>query len=366
MVDGIDGIKMINPPSIGGEEWYIATTPKEDPRFNSSSELTGNYDDGFVITAEPALIQVETSMGYNMGSVRSNVNHSFISSVGFMYQSNDWRDVEITGLFNCANVTNANARIQIFARCAEITERRQWCPGTFYMGELTMDGQFRWTKGQYHLSYESKPWLDSNTVGLGSDLTTRIEPWFGLKIVMNNEDIGLPGEGKQGVRLWAYVDKLNNNEWELIDGSSVLDNGGWGKDGGFCGGNDDQIITWGGPLASFAFPGGSSQILFKRLSVREIDVGGQFLPPAATTQTAYAAAKGFQRVIAMSTHRYRVGTFITPTCKGEVPTDPDPSTPPPEEPPESGNIQKMKRIAHKYNINSIRTSVTSIDEFPQG
>lgn len=353
---------MIHPTSIGGEVWYLSVTPQEDPRFNSH-ELTGNYTDGFACTVDPCLMQVETSMGYNIGSVRPNVSHSFISQTGFMYKSNDWRDCEMTGLFDCSQVTNENARIQFFARSAEIADRKQWCPGSFYMGELAMDGRFRWVKGQYHLSYESKDWISASSVGLGTNLITRQNPtaWFGLKIVMNNEDIG---DGQQGVRLWAYVDKQNNNKWTLITASDILDNGGWGKDGEYCQGNKDQIITWGGPLASFRLEGGASQILFKKLSVREIDVGGQFLQPDATPQTAYAAAQGFQRVLAMSIHRYRIGTFVAPTCAGEIPTDPDPPDPP--DPPQGGNIFVQKRLAHKYTVNSARTSVVSIDEFPAG
>jgi hypothetical protein len=30
-----------------------------------------------------------------------------------------------------------------------------------------------------------------------------------------------------------------------------VDSGGWGSSAGECGGKPDQIITWGGPIATF-------------------------------------------------------------------------------------------------------------------
>lgn len=369
MPNADDGIQMIWPTSIGGEIWYLSTNPTKDPRFNSHGKIDGNYTDGFQCTVDPETIAIETSIGYDKGSISKTVDHSFIASTGFMYRSNDWRDCEMTGYFDCHNVTNTDARIQMFARSAEIGEQRQWCPGTYYLGELAMDGRFRWCKNQYYLSSDNLEWIESSFVGLTSNLVTRnpagTGAWFGLKIVMNNEDIG---DGKQGVRLYAYVDKLANNTWSLISTSDVLDRGGWGKDGEYCKGYADQIITWGGPLASFRFENGSQDIIFKKLSVREVDVGGEFIQPVASPLTAQAAAGAFQRVLAMSTMRYRVGTSIIPTCIGEIPTDPDPPPPPdgPGDPPPGGSVFVESRLAHGYKINSSRTAIVGIDEFPAG
>ena len=355
MPNAKDGIAMINPTAIGGEEWYLYTggdPVADDPRFNAV-QLTGNGTDGFSPGDDFGLMTVETSTGYNNGAIISDIDHSFVASTGYMYKSNDWKDVEITGLFNCSRVTNMDARIQFMARGAELSEFRPWCPGTFYMAELNMDGQFRWTKAQYHLSHASQDWIDPVLVGLGTDV--RLQGWFGLKIVLSNIDIGVPGEGRQGVMLSAYIDKNNTSNWTLIDTSEIRDMGGWGEDGGECGGRRDQIITWGGPLVGFRFEWGS-RILFNKLSVREVDVGGSFLEPEPTRQTpAFAAVS---RVLTSTTHRYRIGTFIAPTCAGEVGTDPDP---PPPDPPPIGTVDVVKKIAHVYDILKERKTIDTID-----
>jgi hypothetical protein len=48
-----------------------------------------------------------------------------------------------------------------------------------------------------------------------------------------------------------------------------LDSGGWGDEGVHCGGDQDQIITWGGPIATFRWDN-ASDVDFKHFSVREI------------------------------------------------------------------------------------------------
>lgn len=363
MVNGLDNVKMINPGSIGGEFWYLSTEPTTDPRFNSPVRLEGNYTDGFTCPIDPALITIETSVGYDLGSVNKSINHAFLASVGYMYRSNDWRDIEWTGYFDCRQVTDINARIQFFARSAELNEEKSWCPGTFYMGELAMDGRFRWVKGQYYLSAENKDWIEATDVGLSTDLTTRITGWFGLKIVMSNIDIG---DGKQGVKLRLYVDANNSNGWSLVGNADFIDNGNWGRDGEFCKGKADQIITWGGPLASLRLERGT-QIIFNKLSVREVDVGGEFLAPLPTAQANAAATGAFQRLIGMVTLRYRIGVFTIPTCIGEIPTDPDPGPGDPgdpDPPPGGTDVFVEMRLAHKFDINRSTNVIATVEEFP--
>lgn len=354
MPNAKDGLAMLNPSAIGGEEWYLSMggSPTDDPRFNAT-QITGNGTDGFQTGDDFAQMTVETSTGYSSGSIINDIDHAFVASTGYMFKSNDWKDVEITGLYNCNLVTNMNARIQIMVRGAELSELRPFCPGSFYMAEWNMDGQFRWTKGQYHLSHISKDWIEPNLVGLGTDL--RLNGWFGLKIVISNIDIGVPGDGREGVLLTAYVDRLNNGNWKPITQSVIRDMGGWGEDGSECGGRRDQIITWGGPLATFGFHWGS-RIKWNKLSVREVDVGGSFLEPEPTRQSpAFAAVS---RVLTSTTHRYRIGTFIAPTCAGEVGTNPDP---PPPDPPPGGFVDVTKKIAHKYDILKERKTIDPID-----
>ena len=46
-----------------------------------------------------------------------------------------------------------------------------------------------------------------------------------------------------------WVDRNNDQRWEKI--YEYTDAGGWGRDAIKCGGKPDQIISWGGPIATF-------------------------------------------------------------------------------------------------------------------
>jgi hypothetical protein len=52
--------------------------------------------------------------------------------------------------------------------------------------------------------------------------------------------------------------------------NDFVDSGGWGNQGGYCGGDPDQIITWGGPIATFRWDY-ATDVDFKNFSVREIE-----------------------------------------------------------------------------------------------
>ena len=49
-----------------------------------------------------------------------------------------------------------------------------------------------------------------------------------------------------------------------------LDAGGWGNGDEVCGGKPDQIISWGGPVATFRWDN-AEDVDFSYFSVREID-----------------------------------------------------------------------------------------------
>jgi hypothetical protein len=54
-----------------------------------------------------------------------------------------------------------------------------------------------------------------------------------------------------------------------IDVDENIDNGGWGSEGSECGGKPDQILTWGGPVATFRWDG-ATDVDIRNFSVREI------------------------------------------------------------------------------------------------
>lgn len=46
-----------------------------------------------------------------------------------------------------------------------------------------------------------------------------------------------------------WVDQNNDGNWVKV--FETVDAGGWGREDTGCGGQADQIITWGGTIATF-------------------------------------------------------------------------------------------------------------------
>lgn len=83
-----------------------------------------------------------------------------------------------------------------------------------------------------------------------------------------------------------WVDQNNDGNWVKV--FETVDAGGWGSEGtAGCGGQADQIITWGGPIATFRWDS-ATDVDFKNLSIREINARG----PAASGAVAGAFTSG--------------------------------------------------------------------------
>ena len=74
-------------------------------------------------------------------------------------------------------------------------------------------------------------------------------------------------DGKTAVKLQTWLDP--DNDKDLAKVYEKIDSGGWGNDGAACGGSSDQIITWGGPVATFRWDD-ANNVDIKWFSVREI------------------------------------------------------------------------------------------------
>lgn len=74
-------------------------------------------------------------------------------------------------------------------------------------------------------------------------------------------------DDKTVVNLEIWVDPNDDNTWHKA--YQYTDTGGWGDAGQECGGDPDQIITWGGPLAIFRWDE-ATDVDIKDFSVREI------------------------------------------------------------------------------------------------
>ena len=72
---------------------------------------------------------------------------------------------------------------------------------------------------------------------------------------------------KERVNMEFWIDENNDGNWKQV--YQLTDPGTNGDGGWSCGGDPDQIITWGGPIAQFRIDG-ANKVDVKNLSIREI------------------------------------------------------------------------------------------------
>src|SRR5919106_382637 len=249
------GIKKIYASKPNGEKWFMnMQDPSNDPRSNPPS-MSKNSDGSWRVTSGQVRYGVYTSSGYHPDQVETD--HSVLASRGYMQSPNDWKNVELTGQVKF-NSGDDSENWAWYARGGRHTGSGspEGCEGSSLKGDLTYtDGTVRWAKEQWHVSYVFAPWKDSPASADGK--------FVGFKAMMYNTIIN----GETAVKLELWVDPNNNNNWQKV--YDFIDQGGWGNDGGECNGEPDQIISWGGPIASFRWDGANS-VDIKNLSVREI------------------------------------------------------------------------------------------------
>ena len=249
------GIREIYPSKADGEKWFMNSNPEDDPRFSPQTQLTPNSDGSFNVKSTKIRMGIFTSSGYHPSDI-STLDHSNIAAKGYMQSPNDWKDLEITGYVKVNSGSGDN--FAWYARGGRHTGNGnpEGCEGVAYKGGLYYNGETRWAKEQWH----SGGYVFSENQKSMGPLNGK---WVGFKTIMYNIQEG----GKTAVKLEMWLDKDNNNKWVKVN--ERVDNGGWGNNGGECGGEPDQIITWGGPIATFRWDS-ASDVDIKNFSVREI------------------------------------------------------------------------------------------------
>jgi len=250
------GIREIYPTKENGEEWFMNSSPEDDSHFSPQTQLSENSDGSFKVKSTKVRMGVFTSSGYQPSEI-STLDHSEIAAEGYMQSPNDWRDVEITGYVKVNSGSGDN--FAWYARGGRHTGsgNPEGCEGVAYKGGLYYNGETRWAKEQWH----SGGYVFSEHQKSMGPLNGK---WVGFKTIMYNTQEA----GKTAVKLEMWLDKDNNNQWVKVN--ERVDNGGWGNNGGECGGDPDQIITWGGPIATFRWDS-ASDVDIKNFSVREIE-----------------------------------------------------------------------------------------------
>jgi hypothetical protein len=202
---------------------------------------------------------VFTSSGYHPDQI-TTLDQAKLAAKGYMQSPNDWKNVEMTGQVKF-NSGDSSDSWTWYGRGGRHTGDGypDGCEGTAYKGDLFYKGPVRFAKEQWHVHYVFTSSKSTTASSVGK--------FVGFKYMMYN----LVQNGKTVVKLELWVDPDLNNNWQKVD--DFVDTGGFGDAGGECGGASDQIITWGGPIATFRWDAATS-VSIKNLSVREIQ------PPA--------------------------------------------------------------------------------------
>src|SRR5215204_727083 len=254
------GIQKIYPTKSGGEEWFMDMTDGKDPR-SSPPSMTKNSDGSFKVKSSKVRYGAFTTSGYDQDEIET-LNHGTIARNGYMQSPNDWRDVEMTGYVKVNNGASAE-NFAFYARGGRHTGdgNPEGCEGSAYKGDLGYDGRVRFAKEQWHVSYA---FTDHKRA-----MSSIEDKWVGLKSIMYN--MGQNGETVVKMEIWLdkNEDGKQDGPWVKVDEN--IDSGGWGSSGRECGGEPDQIITWGGPIATFRWDG-ATDVDIMNFSVREIRV----------------------------------------------------------------------------------------------
>ena len=291
--NGVDkfGIEKLYPTETGvgggGEEWYMdMLDPMDDERFIPINTvlnktlypfytLTRNTEDGsWKLTSTTPETKVRmhvfTSTGYNQSKI-ATYDHTELEDKGYMQSPNDWKNIEMTGYVKLNDFDSIEEKFQWFNRggihYTSTEPNAQPCEGVGYKGNLFYSGHVRFAKEQWHVSYE---FTEKEEVEALDDSSIKGK-WIGYKyVVYNIEQNNNNNNRKTVVKMENWLDIDNDGkDWIKVD--EYLDDGGWGDKGEECRGASDQIITWGGPVATFRWDN-ARDVDFKNLSVREIEV----------------------------------------------------------------------------------------------
>lgn len=253
------GVRMMYPSKSGGEQWFMnMADPTSDKRFNPQYSISKNSDGSWKIKDTSVRMEVFTTSGYDPNKIKT-MDQPSLASKGYMQDSRDWRNVEMTGYIKVNSILNDDD-LSWYARGGKHSTSAT-CEATAYKSSIYYNGENRWQKQLAFL-----PGSDGYVFGTVSqnsigDIEDR---WVGFKAVIYNTKV----DGKQAVRLELYADTNNDKTtWTKI--STRYDVGSWSAESDYCGGSSSQIVTWGGPIATFRWDN-SNNADFKWLSIREI------------------------------------------------------------------------------------------------
>ena len=249
------GIIQIYPTKLAGEQWFMNMTDPNHDIQTFPPLLTKNADGSWKANSSKVRYDVYTSAGFHPKLI-TTLNETVLQSKGYMQSPNDWKNIEMTGIvkFNSGDYTN---HWTWYARGGVHTLSIP-CEGTSYKEGLNYDGKnVKIAKEQWHVLYVFSK-SNSTSISISS-----LGKFIGFKAIMYNFVLN----NKTAVKLEMWLDTNLNNNWQRV--FSFTDSGGFGNSAKRCGGAPDQIITWGGPVATFRWDN-AKEVDIKNFSIREI------------------------------------------------------------------------------------------------
>jgi hypothetical protein len=267
------GIEKIYPTKPSGQEWFMNMSDPIDNRTGGETPQTTfagkNMADGsWKVTSKEVRFGVLTSSGYRPDLI-TTLNQTELAEKGYMQSPNDWKNVEMTGYFKINRFTkssdNGGPHIELLARGGRNTDSiKHGCEATTYHSNTYLDGRVKFEKDLMHTEGYTKKDPEKR-YAITSPLSGR---WIGIKAVFYNLPAG-------NVRMEQWIDNngLNNktglpsNNWARV--FEFTDDGDWAGGHAKCGGSNNTVITWGGPIAVFRWDQ-IPDMDVKYFSVREI------------------------------------------------------------------------------------------------
>lgn len=267
MADDQLGVKMIYPSKINGEFWLLDADANNDGRVSRQGDggnltFRSTTNDYSISQNDNVRLGIQTTDGFSQSNL--TLNHNVLLERGYMHTIKDWKNIEVTIYFKYSGTSDTV--MAIYTRTGRHNSSRK-CEGFSYKSTFNMKtGKVRFVKEQWHVNQSSTP--EKATV-----ITIPKDKWIGMKFVIFNINQNTHVKGE------TYIDADETNTWVKVD--EVVDSGGWGSQAGACqsksgtgavDGGPDYIGVHGGPYVFYKWEGKNGNVVFKKMSVRKIDI----------------------------------------------------------------------------------------------
>jgi hypothetical protein len=268
-----NGVDKIYPTRAGGAEFISDTNLANNDQFVIDGNMV--HDGGGVFhmtdysqcrnTANPRPNYPQEAIG------GTNNNHADNITRGYAMNKDDWVNFEMTQYIQVSSWSPSDS--EIIMKGPTGTHHGPGngspddCSGSSYGCRTGMENptNSEFFKEQWHVHYESGGYVNLPSMGNFKDGN-----WHGIKYITYEVMVG----GKKCRKLEHWLDEDGDGSG-FVKVNELIDQGGWGNQAKQCKApNADQILTWGNGRAMWRYDADSTNLKFKWLACREIDVNG--------------------------------------------------------------------------------------------